>query len=165
MPWGTHLGGYPARSSRRGELPCQVRTGGVPWPRGYQGRIPPQVRTGGVSWPGGYQGRIPPGQVRTGEVPWAGGCPGQGVPWLGGLTWPGGYPGRVPPGQVGGYPAGGYPVRKTEGVFTTRRAVCLLRSRRRTFLFGLFYWFTEGCLLKIIPREVKNNISRKVTCT
>ena len=51
----------------------------------------------------------------------------------------GGYLGRVTPspGQVrtGGYPAGGgYPVRTTEGVLTTRQAICLLRSRRRTFL-------------------------------
>ena len=50
-----------------------------------------------------------------------------------------GYPGRggtqvwYPPAQVR---RGGYPVRTTEGVFTTRRAVCLLRSRRRTFLFS-----------------------------
>ena len=32
-------------------------------------------------------------------------------------------------------PRGGYPGRTTEGVLTTRRAVCLLRSRRRTFFF------------------------------
>ena len=49
-----------------------------------------------------------------------------------GGTWPG-----TPP-------RGGYPGRTTEGVLTTRRAVCLLRSRRRTFLFFfvlLFYCF------------------------
>ena len=71
-----------------------------------------------------------------------GGYPAGGVPCQGG-TLPGGYPGRVSPrqgtpqpGQDGGeYPAGGYPVRTTEGVLTTRRAVCLLRSRMRTFLF------------------------------
>ena len=32
---------------------------------------------------------------------------------------------------------GGYPVRTTEGVLTTQRAVCLLRSRRRTSLCRL----------------------------
>ena len=72
---------------------------------------------------GGYLGRVPH---------W------QGTPQPG---QDGGYPGRVsptgqgtPPGQVR---MGGrwYPVRTTEGVLTTRRAVCLLRSRRRTFLF------------------------------
>ena len=45
---------------------------------------------------------------------------------------------RSPPGGVPGSGTppwgGGYPGRTTEGVFTTRRAVCLLRSRRRTFL-------------------------------
>ena len=49
----------------------------------------------------------------------------------------GGYPGQVPPpGGLprSGTPPGGYPGRTTEGVLTTRRAVCLLRSRRRTFL-------------------------------
>ena len=38
------------------------------------------------------------------------------------------------PGQDGG---GGYPVRTTEGVVTTRRAVCLLHSHRRTFLLKI----------------------------
>ena len=69
--------------------------------------------------------------------------------WGGTLPGPGGggggYPARSshvgypphPPARSwwgGGYPAGGYPGRATEGVLTTRRAVCLLRSRRRTFL-------------------------------
>ena len=89
--------------------------------------------------PGGYPARSS----------WGVPCPGGtllGVPYLGtplarsgwGGTLPGGYPaggyphkvppGRVPlpqPGQDGGYPAKGYPVRTTEGVLTTRRAVCL----------------------------------------
>ena len=72
----------------------------------------------GVPYQGGTQVGHPPGQVRMGG------------------TLPGGYPARgqvgYPPGQVR---MGGYPVRTTEGVLTTRRAVCLLRSRRRTFLF------------------------------
>ena len=52
----------------------------------------------------------------------------------------GGYPGRVPLARSGRgeYPArAGYSVKTTEGVLTTRRAVCLLRSRRRTFLLQL----------------------------
>ena len=52
-----------------------------------------------------------------------------------------GYPCRVPPPPVrtgGTLPGlGGYPGRITEGVLTTRWAVCLLRSRRRTFLLTL----------------------------
>ena len=79
-----------------------------------------------------------PCQVQPGGYP-AGGGTLLGVPCQGGTLW--GYPGGGYPG--GGYPGretpqpgrGGYPVRTTEGVFTTRRAVCLLRSRRRTFLF------------------------------
>ena len=59
---------------------------------------------------------------------------------------PGGYPARgdtqvgYPPSQVR---MGGYPVRTTEGVLTTRRAVCLLRSRRRTFLFEYCLWLSH----------------------
>ena len=49
---------------------------------------------------------------------------------------PRGVPG--PPRGVPGPPLGGTqsgtPPARTEGVLTTRRAVCLLRSRRRTFL-------------------------------
>ena len=48
-----------------------------------------------------------------------------------------GYP--PGPGQDGG----GYPVRTTEGVLTTRRVVCLLRSRRRTFLFISKFGFAK----------------------
>ena len=81
--------------------------------------------------PGGYPARSSQGGTLPGGYP-ARGVPCWGVPYLG-----------TPPGQVrmGGYPAGGvpcqggYPVRITEGVLTTQRAVCLLRSRRRTFLF------------------------------
>ena len=53
-----------------------------------------------------------------------------------------GTPPRVPPCQtwLGGTPMGGYPTsyRITDGVLDTPRSVCLLRSRRRTFLFGHF---------------------------
>ena len=87
--------------------------------------------------PGGYLTGYPPGGLGT--------PPGSGYPpggtWLGtprgGLgTPPGGYLTGYPPGVwVPPPPRGGYPGRTTEGVLTTRRAVCLLRSRRRTFLF------------------------------
>ena len=130
-------GGYPypimlcniTQNSMRqtpGGVPCQVRTGG-----------------GGGTLPGGwYPGRVPPrpGQDGGSTLLWEVPCWGEGT-LLGGTQL--GYP----PGQVrkggtllGGtqvrYPPqqGGYPVRTTEGVITTRRAVCLLRSRRRTFL-------------------------------
>ena len=115
MPWGSWGGGT---------LPGPAR--GVPWPGGYPGWGGTLPR--GVPWLGGT--------LVGGTLP--GGCPTRGVPWLGG-TLPGGVPwSGTPPGQVrmGGYPApgGGYPGRTTEGVLTTRRVVCLLRSRRRTFL-------------------------------
>ena len=57
-----------------------------------------------------------------------------------------GYLDRVSPWQGTPLPArsgwgGGYPVRTTEGVVTTWRAVCLLRSRRRTFLLDIALTF------------------------
>ena len=99
---------------------------------------------GGGSLPGPAGGGTLPG----GALP--GGVPCQGVPcW--GSTLLGGYPARrgtlpggtlpllggTPPARPGrgGTLPGGYPVRTTEGVLTTRRAVCLLRSRRRTLFF------------------------------
>ena len=98
-----------------------------------------------------------------------------------GGTWPGparggypawGYPARGHP--VGGvlcqgYPAGGYPVRTTEGVLTTRRAVCLLRSRRRTFLLLLVLILSLLPILQIsnvaltnrnLLHEVNENLSK-----
>ena len=65
---------------------------------------------------GGYPGQVLP-LARSGQ----GGYPAWGVPWSG-----------TPPGQDGG----GYPGRTTEGVLNTRWVVCLLRSRRRTFLLS-----------------------------
>ena len=85
----------------------------------------------------GYLVRYPPGGVRVPPR----GVGGSGYPPWGGPGTP--PPDRVPPWGGSGYPpqggypvrwGGGYPVRTTEGVLTTRRAVCLLRSRRRTFL-------------------------------
>ena len=109
MPWGSHRGG----------VPCQVQPGGT-----RRGGYPHR----GVPWQGGgAQVRYPP-PARS-----AGGVPGRGVPRSG-----------TPPSQVsrgGGYPAGGggTQVRTTYGVLATRRAVCLLRSRRRTFLFKTIF--------------------------
>ena len=99
---------------QRGGTRVRYPPGGGTWVRypprgGYPGQVPRGV-PGSGTLPGGYQGQVPPG-----------GYPGQVPP-------PGGVPGTPPPG-------GGYPGRTTEGVLTTRRAVCLLRLRRRTFLF------------------------------
>ena len=153
---GTPPGGVPGSGTPpQGGTQVRYPPGGVPGsgtpPGGYPGQVPP----------GGYPGQVPPRggtQVRYPLPPR--GVPGSGTPWgtrvrypPGGVprsgTPPGGYPGQVPPrggtrvryppgGVPGsGTPPGGYPGRTTEGVLTTRRAVCLLRSRRRTFLFIL----------------------------
>ena len=118
-------GGYPARSSWGGGYPARSGRGypakggtllGVPC-QGY----PAGGTLAGGYLPGGYPSRVPPGQVRMGGTQV--GYPPAGYP-------PGGVP-PLPPGQVR---MGGYPIRTTEGILTTRRAVGLLRSRRRTFL-------------------------------
>ena len=103
--------------------------GGTQTPPGGGGtrvRYPPGGLPGSGTPRGGYPGQVPPG-----------GVPKSGTP-PGGYPDPlGGYPGQVPSrgGTQVRYPPGGvYPGRTTEGVLTTRRAVCLLRSRRRTFL-------------------------------
>ena len=143
MPWGGGRG-----------VPSQVQLGGVPishnalqhYPEFHGadtwggGGVPSQVQVGG-----GYPARSGQGVPCRG-IPCLGTPPSwpgvscREVPCRGDPTWvptlTGGYPARgVPhpgPGQDGG---GGYPVRTTEGVLTTRQAVCLLRSRRRTFLY------------------------------
>ena len=145
MPWGR---GVPGQVQLGREYPypimfCNITQNsmgqtprGGTWPGPAKG-VPCQVRMGGTL-PGGvpcqgmYPGRVhPPGQVRMGVPPWA--RSGQGDTLLGGVTPPGspwqGTP-SPPPGQV----RTGVP-RTTEGVLTTRRAVCLLHSHRRTFLF------------------------------
>ena len=121
---GQTLGGYPAggvpcrkAGTLLGGVPCQgggTLLGGYP-PGGYPGQVRMEgTLPGGV----GYPGQVPPGQVRMG------GYPAWGVPWSG----------TPPPARTGR----GYLGRTTEGVLNTRRAVCLLRSRRRTFLFVFF---------------------------
>ena len=105
-------GGYPDQVQPAGG---DTLTGGVPH-LGYPHPIGPGW--GGVSRQGGgTPPQVPP--IRPGEeVPKVGYPPRQ--------TWPG-----------GGTPRGGYSTsyRITDGVLDTRRSVCLLRSRRRTFLF------------------------------
>ena len=150
MPWGRYLGG----------VPCQVQTGGtLPGPaRGYLARGVPCLGStlprvvpclGGTLLGGTLPGGTLPGGTLPGGILLGGTLPegthvgypqpGQdgGYPARGTLL--GEYQGRVPPwpGQDGGTLLGGYPVRTTEGVLTTRWAVCLLRSSRRTFLFTI----------------------------
>ena len=108
MPWGS-----------RG-VPCQVQPGGVPWSGGtVAGRYPVRGSTLARGYPGW-------GGTLAGGVPCLGGYPG----WRGYPGWGGTLARGVPW-------LGGYPVRTTWGVLAIRRAVCLLRSRRRTFLFIL----------------------------
>ena len=96
----------------------------------------------GGTLPGPAEGGLPcwgepcRGDTLLGGVPCWGGtlsgvpCQGVGGTLLGVPCWGQGVP-------CWGVPCWGYPVRTTEGVLTTQRAVCLLRSRRRTFLFVL----------------------------
>ena len=143
--------------------PASRRWGGTPpwvppcwtWLRDTQRGVPhlryPLVRPGwGVPQPGGTPtSDTPPCQTWLG-IPHlgyppsdlAGGYPDGGVPpprVPPHQTWPGGTPPQVPPlssDLAGGYPdGGGTPPQVTDGVLDTPRSVCLLRSRRRTFLF------------------------------
>ena len=133
-----------------------LSTGGVPISHNALQHFPEcHEAAGRVPGPpqGGYPGQVPPWGGTWSGTPGGGGVPGSGTP-PGGVPSqvpPGGYLGQVPPRGVpksgtpprgGGtrvrYPPGGYPARTTEGVLTTRRAVCLLRSRRRTFLLFVF---------------------------
>ena len=117
---------------------------------------------------GGYRGPgTPPG---GGGVPRSGYPPGGGVPRSGYPPPPGGgrgCRGPVPPGGggcrgPGTPPGGGYPGRTTEGVLTTRRAVCLLRSRRRTFL--LKHWFYKVRTNRDIIKSLESLYFLKATC-
>ena len=107
----------------------------MPWDR-HQG-VPCQVQPGGTLLGGTLPRGVPCPVV---------GYPARGCTLLGGTLlgipcW--GYPGGGYPAR--GYPAlgvpylGGYPGRTTEVVLKIRRAVCLLHSRRRTFLFRGFF--------------------------
>ena len=117
----SHLGGYPYPI-----MLCNITQNAMG-----------QTARGGYPARSSWEGGTLPGG--GGGCPAGWGVPCWGVPCQGG-TLPGGAQVGFPPpqpGQDGGVPCrgGGYPVRTTEGVLTTRRAVCLLRSRRRTFLF------------------------------
>ena len=121
-------GGYPAGGYPAGGVGGVPRYG-TPPPSQVRWGVPCQVSQGGTC-------QVPArGYPAGGCVPcwgWWGtqyGTPlarsGQGGT-LGRVT-----PGRVPPSQVR---RGGTQLGQQEGVVTTWRAVCLLRSRRRTFL-------------------------------
>ena len=116
-----------------------VHTWGVPWPG--PGVYPSQVQLGGGYPCGGVPhlgyppldlaGRLPHLAYPPSDL--AGGYPDGGTPpqvhpphW----TWPGGT------STGGGYPTS---YRITDGVLDTPRSVCLLRSRRRTFLFCRYF--------------------------
>ena len=126
----SHLGGIP-RPGPDGGYPSQVRWGGVPhlgYPlsdlaRGYpSGEVPQGVGT-------------PVGGYPTSDTPPPSDLAGGGIPVEG-------TPPQVPPvrpGRGGGYPTS---YRITDGVLDTPWSVCLLRSRRRTFLF--FKSFSEA---------------------
>ena len=104
---------------------------GMPW--GSRPQTPPPP--GGTRTPpGGY-----PDPPRGVPRPPQGGYPDP--PW-GGTQTPPGVPGPPPGGGTRGGTRGdpGPPLpARTEGVRTTRWTVCLLRSRRRTFLFLCFF--------------------------
>ena len=118
-----------------------MRQRGVPGrpPRGgYPVRYPPRGGTWSGNPPGGVPSQVPPRGTRTPR-----GDPGGG----GTQTPPGGGGGtRSGPPRGGG---GVYPGRTTEGVLTTRRAVCLLRSRRRTFLLVRKMWRRSKTKIRI----------------
>ena len=169
-----HGGGYPypimlcnisqnAMRQRRGVTRSGTPPGGVPGsgtpPGGTRSGIPPWGRGGGrylpwgVRYPspgGGTRVRYPPGGVPGGTPPggFLGQVPPRGVPGSG--TPPGGVPGS-------GTPRGGYPGRTTEGVLTTRRAVCLLRSRRRTFLFENYFQPKLKASIQTLQSEIEGN--------
>ena len=106
-PWGAHLG-HP---------PCWT------WPGGAPPWVPPvrPGRRGYTDWGVPHLTYLPPSDL-------AGGYPEGGIP-----------PRVSPPHQTwpgGGTPTrGGTPPQITDGVLDTPRSVCLLRSRRMTFLF------------------------------
>ena len=96
--------------------------GGYPARSSQGGTLPGGYSTGGTLWGGTLPGGTLPGVPCRGYP--AGGYPGRGVPWQGGTL-------------AGGVPCqGGTQVGQQKECSSTRRAVCLLRSRRRTFLFS-----------------------------
>ena len=120
------LGGVPHPGL--GEYPIQGRgypiPGGIPHPRGYP------ILWGTPSWEG-TPSQGSPGQVWGGTPSWGvpqvppTSRPGQGTPPIWGTPPPRSRPGRDTPDLGWGTPS------------PPPRAVCLLRSRRRTFLFNI----------------------------
>ena len=94
------------------------------------GGTPARSSPGGYPLPGGgtpCQESTPPRVTSSVGPAGGGGTPPRIPPHH---TWPGGTPCR----------GGGTPLRETDGVLDTPRSVCLLRSRRRTFLFLKLYF-------------------------
>ena len=123
----------------------------VPPIRPGQGGTPPQVPPG-QTWLGGTSPQVPPIRPGRGGIPIEGTPPrvpppplldlAEEVPWLGGYPTSGTTPIRPGWGVLwrGGVYFTSYMI--TDGVLDTPRSVCLLRSRRRTFLWRLFWqWF------------------------
>ena len=124
--WG---GGYPAGVSHL-RYPHQIWLGvpcqGVPYGEYPAGGTPPHQTCWGVPCWGYPAGGVPCwGVSHLGTPPIR---PGQGVP-----CWGGPHLGYLPP-PLSDLAGGGTPPRVTDGVLDTPRSVCLLRSRRRTFL-------------------------------
>ena len=121
-------------SHHGGHLPWPGPDGGgyLPWPGPDGGTYLGQVQMGGVPTLTGGGGLSTLARSRWGVPTLAGGVP----------TLVGGYPnvGTPWPGQDEGYPKVGTPP-PIKGL-ATQRAVCLLRSRRMTFLFSTMIWLT-----------------------
>ena len=98
----------------------------------------------------------------------AGGSPTSGTPhwtWLGGPLPGGGTPPQVPPSSRTWprgvpLPGGGTPLQETDGVLDTPRSVCLLHSRRRTFLF--LHISTLSFFLRSTSKQLNWNFSVKL---
>ena len=123
-----HVSVHPSicLSTGGGGTPARSRWEGVPWP-GPDGGVPPPGPDRGVPWPGldgGTRGGVSPLPQQVWGIP-------PPARWGWGYTrW------GTPPPHGDGVTPPPPPVRTTEGVLATWRAVCLLRSRRRTALFN-----------------------------
>ena len=118
-------------SHLRGGYPSQVQLGGVPKPGPARGGTQARSSHGGTLT-GGYPTLGTPDLARG--VPQQGGTPikpGQGGSLAGGVPHLR-YPSSPHQTWQGGTPMGGVPHRV---VLDMPRSVCLLHSRRRTFLF------------------------------
>ena len=121
-------GSYPIPGLARGGTPSQVWPGGYPIPGLAGGGVPhPSLGRGYPGYPPTRSGWGPPGPG-TGYPPDL----GQSTP----QTWD-----RIPPPPDLGWGTPPLPTRSgldraAQRVLATRRAMCLLRSRRRTFLLA-----------------------------